>query len=103
MISTLLINHIVVGNIEIDDMSGVLIPCFKTYNYIEEESYSVLITDYHYDTIEESIYIKCLLTEFNDEGIDIQTSFVFSSKEQVKSEDWEEFYQLKEEDKPNGN
>jgi len=89
MISTLLINHIVVGEIEINQTSEVLIPNLKTY--ITGYGYSVIMKYYLNDFLKESIKVVYLLTEFDSPQV--YTTYEFNS-EQIDTENIEEFYCL---------
>lgn len=94
MTSTLLINHIEVGKIEVDDTSGCLTPYLQTF--IKGDGYTVLMENYKFNFDSKSIQAKYLLTEYNDDGSNKQTPFIFNSKDMECDENEcpFEFYQF---------
>jgi len=93
MKTKLMINHIVVGKIYNDDMSGISFPKLKTF--IQGDNFIVNMIYYHFDFIKESFKAVYVLLDYSGDGSNEDTLYEFDSEKQV-IDDWEEFYQLKE-------
>lgn len=77
MRSALLLNNIKVGNFDVDDMSGIIIPYLKTF--IEGDGYTVLMTEYSFNFQNECIIVKYLLSTYPEDCNGDQIEFIFNT------------------------